>query len=795
MADGALAQEFQLKVEFLRSLLKKNGAALRLMADLEADLDFYARGSDDMRCRVRRIVDETQLMAQELNRLTGGRYKALHSVLHEIWGRIRQEMDTEADGAPRLACGLDDEAALDALLVGGKASALARLRARMPEAVPDGFVLTTDAWRAVLRHNRLEEKLGPLMRDFVSVRDPHQRRSRVGAMRAAILGARLPDAVGDALLDWSRIGHGLWAVRSSAVSEDGRLSFAGQFDSRLQVPADGLGRAYLEVLASRFSERAISYRFQHGVREGAAAMAVLFMPMVDPTAAGVLYTSDPAGRHPQGMVVSAVAGLADGLVRGEAQGELIMLPSAAPLPAFLSQAVASELEGLARDARELFGYELDMEWAADEAGRVRLLQARPLRAVEAAEAAGDVDARPETPLAEGGFTLSPGRAEGPVERMEPGRPWRTQRESPVLVAREGRPEMTPVLPGLAALLLADGNPVSHLATLARELGIPCVYRLGAQTDLLRDGETVSVDATTRRIFRGSRWPACRERTLARTSQGGDRSRSGPLRDLVLSLNLTDPFRQKFQAKSCRSVHDVIRLIHEMSVRAMFSLGDQRSRPWRRKPALLDSQLPFKVRVLDLDGCASASGRVRPEEIASRPFEAFWRGVADPRVSWAARPMPEMAGMPADFAEQVLGGSRGPRRPHSPNYMVVARDYLNLNARLAYQYVMVEAVVGRQRENNRVHFRHRGGGASGDRRRRAARFLETVLRRSGFEVDRHDELVNAWLRDYPPAECDESLGLLGRLLACARQIDTTLSSDQVVNWLVDRFLIEAYDSFA
>ena len=78
-----------------------------------------------------------------------------------------------------------------------------------------------------------------------------------------------------------------------AMSEDSRFSFAGQFDSRLMVQPEDLDDAYRFVVASRFNDRAVLYRLNCGFREVDTPMAVLFMPMIDPVAAGVIYTTDP----------------------------------------------------------------------------------------------------------------------------------------------------------------------------------------------------------------------------------------------------------------------------------------------------------------------------------------------------------------------------------------------------------------------------------------------------------------------------------------------------------------------
>jgi pyruvate,water dikinase len=314
--------------------------------------------------------------------------------------------------------------------------------------------------------------------------------------------------------------------------------------------------------------------------------------------------------------------------------------------------------------------------------------------------------------------------------------------------------------------------------------------------LLSGRDIVSVNATRRSVYDGVRWPGIRERVLARIGAGDQyRKASGPLYDLVLGLNLLDPDARSFKAKSCRSVHDTLRFMHEMSVRAMFGFGDRQNRVWNKKSRKLETDIPVKFQLIDLDQSISGKGgHVPPEAVQSVPFQALWRGMSDRRLVWPERWEKAMRGMPSDFTEAVLGGNRGPRRPSDKNYAIIARDYMNLNARFAYHYAMVDAMVGPGTEHNHVHFRFRGGGGGEDNRMRRARFLERALRESGFGTDRSGDLVTAWLRRYPEKDSENALALLGRLMVCAQQLDAVLKTDAAVKRYADYFRNEQFNMF-
>ncbi len=520
----------------------------------------------------------------------------------------------------------------------------------------------------------------------------------------------------------------------------------------------------------------------------------------------MLYTRDPQDPAADRMVVTMVRGLSDRLLRGEVDGDSVYLSrdrdaqpvageSGAPegAPDYVPPAALATLGKVALAVTERLGHELDIEWATDADGRPWILQIRPLRLAPPEKRRRGRGGPP--PFIDGGTTVVSGRAEGPVEHHVPDGPWELLASAPVVVLDRLTPEVAAILPRVAALLVKAGSPAGHAAALIREFAVPTLFRLGDAVSLLEDRTTVSVNASRHRVYRGSRWDGVRERTLARIEAGGVRRTQGPLHELVTALNMTDPNRSSFRARSCRSIHDVIRFVHEMSIRSMFQFGDQQNRFWSRSARKLESRLPFDLRFIDVGSTVLGDQpRVRPEDVRSIPFQAFWRGVDDPRVGWSRRSVADLDWLPRGVVEAIMSDPGGARQRGDPNYVVVGPDYLNVNARVTYHYTTVDAVVGPGKERNHVHFRSRGGGADAIRRERRAQFIERVLRYSNFVVDRQGDLVTAWLRGYPCADSEHALTMVGRLIACARQLDQFLGSDQSVRDCVDAFLADDYDTF-
>lgn len=202
-----------------------------------------------------------------------------------------------------------------------------------------------------------------------------------------VLGAspgRLPDDLDE---HYAQIGAGKVAVRSSAVGEDsGSASFAGQYETVLNVEGtEALHAAIEDCLRSLKNARALAYRdVQTGQRE--AEMNVVVQRMVDARSAGVLFTAHPVNARRDRIVVDAVSGLGDALVSGRAtpdhwliarDGSVIERELQDNEPV-LSDAELTRLVDEALVAERQYGAPLDIEWAIDQAGNLRWLQARPI---------------------------------------------------------------------------------------------------------------------------------------------------------------------------------------------------------------------------------------------------------------------------------------------------------------------------------------------------------------------------------------------------------------------------------
>lgn len=170
----------------------------------------------------------------------------------------------------------------------------------------------------------------------------------------------------------------LFAVRSSATDEDGSVhSFAGQFETYLNIPKDQVVENIIKVQQSANSERVVTYMRERGV-EHVSAPAVLVQKMVRADCAGVAFATNPVTGNTKECVISAVRGLGDKLVDGTVDADAYTVSGdRVEGDGMLSHKQCKEIAGLCRKVSHFFGRYQDIEWAYEN-GELFLLQSRPI---------------------------------------------------------------------------------------------------------------------------------------------------------------------------------------------------------------------------------------------------------------------------------------------------------------------------------------------------------------------------------------------------------------------------------
>ena len=405
--------------------------------------------------------------------------------------------------------------AVDAQCVGPKAANLAALlHAGLP--TPGGFCLSADAYRTQIAALGLD----PMVRDFAAAHPGEQRRLSVEIRLGLYEQPIAPTILAPLLAAWRAqrdTSPGPSAVRSSALIEDRKgANFAGQFESFLGIDEEA---AFLTAVracwAALWTTNARRYMENHALSPADTAMAVLIQPLVQARASGGGLSETAEGQ----MLVSATWGLGSAIAQGEVVPDRIVLsrqgflrkidagrkdhretcghgagarqeavPSELVAAPCLDAAQAVTLGRMMRKAEAVIGGPVEIEWALDDAG-IKLLQARPLT-VEPITVPDDIWLKhPGLNGHPAGIGWGAGRAvvvncECELSRVAPG---------DVLVTRVAGPALSHVLPRVAGVVAELGGSTSHLASLARERGIPMVLGVLDATSRIPDGSQVAVD--------------------------------------------------------------------------------------------------------------------------------------------------------------------------------------------------------------------------------------------------------------------------------------------------------------
>jgi len=217
----------------------------------------------------------------------------------------------------------------DVALVGGKGANLGEMtRAKLP--VPNGFVVTSDAFRATLEACGARDILWTLVSD-VRADDPESLSRASETACATVRALTIPQEITEEVRQACReLGHDLpVAVRSSGTSEDlGDTSFAGMNASFTNVSGDGpVLQRVLDCWASLYAERAISYRATEHVDEE-PAIAVIVQAMVPSECSGVIFTVDPSTDARDHLVIEAVLGQGEAIVSGMVEPDTYVVDKA-----------------------------------------------------------------------------------------------------------------------------------------------------------------------------------------------------------------------------------------------------------------------------------------------------------------------------------------------------------------------------------------------------------------------------------------------------------------------------------
>lgn len=444
--------------------------------------------------------------------------------------------------------------------VGGKNASLGEMISNLAGAgvsVPGGFATTAQAYRDFLEQSGLNDRIHAAL-DALDVDDVNALAKTGAQIRQWVMEAEFPARLDSEIRQaFAALANGndnlAVAVRSSATAEDlPDASFAGQQETFLNIRGvDNVIRAAKEVFASLLNDRAIAYRVHQGFDHKLVALSAGVQRMVrsETGTAGVMFTLDTESGFRDVVFITGAYGLGETVVQGAVNPDefYVHKPTLeAGRPAILrrnlgskaikmiygdeakagrsvkvvdvdradrarfalSDAEVTELAKQAMIIEKHYGRPMDIEWAKDgDDGKLYIVQARP----ETVKSRASATVMERYLLKEKGTVLVEGRAigqrigAGPVKVINDVSEMDKVQPGDVLVSDMTDPDWEPVMKRASAIVTNRGGRTCHAAIIARELGIPAVVGCGNATQILQDGQGVTVscaEGDTGFIFEG-----------------------------------------------------------------------------------------------------------------------------------------------------------------------------------------------------------------------------------------------------------------------------------------------------
>ncbi|MFH0966666.1 MAG: phosphoenolpyruvate synthase [Methanobacteriota archaeon] len=421
--------------------------------------------------------------------------------------------------------------------VGGKGASLGEM-ASIGLPVPPAFVVTSEAFRRFLVKSDLEDRLYKLFENL-DVDDNEALESAADTAKELVHSSLMPvdlqEQIGLAYQKLSR-GGDIVAARSSATAEDlPDASFAGQQETILNIKGiENLLKAVQVCWASLFGARAIYYRAKQGFDHHTVNIAVVVQRLIPSEKAGVLFTSHPVtGEHL--VIVEGSWGLGESVVSGSVSPDKYVFDRRSErivdkyIATKLTEIVPDgeygtktldidplrqEMQVLSDDevrrlsiygivSEEHYSVPQDMEWGV-VGDQIYVLQSRPITTIKGVNKLSGQQAAHEgsgTVILQG-QGASPGIASGKIAIVYDVKDIGKVHEGDIMVTRMTNPDMVPAMRKVAAIITDEGGLTCHAAIVSRELGTPAVVGTKTATQVLSEGQIVTVDGEKGLVYDG-----------------------------------------------------------------------------------------------------------------------------------------------------------------------------------------------------------------------------------------------------------------------------------------------------
>jgi len=825
----------ELKTVFdkFKQILSANNLILELVSQLEDKLSGeYIFDINYLNQTTEQISEEIYGVIVNLNYISGNKYMELITRHVEIQTQLKEILESYSKNIINEYV-INYEEINPSLTesVGSKNAYLGEIKNYLKMVTPEGFIVTTYAYKKFMGHNQLWEKINDVYKKYIDD-GKDSAKEYDEAIQTLFSNAEVPEDIRksitkniNSLFTKHKKKFNL-AVRSSAYGEDDeRLSFAGQFESILNCPPSEVCTAYKKVLASRFGYNIMIYSKEKFLDETSLPMAVGIQNQVEAAKAGVIYTIDPSEDCIDCLLISSSYGLGTSVVSGTANADYFKVSRLDPsqiekrtIGNKNSKFICEETKGiknvrveedaklkssltdeqiieLAESALFLDRYykrPLDIEWCIDEGGKLYILQCRPLKMAHKSKISvkdlKEILAQKKVIIYKQGQVAQRGITAGKVCQINEDDDPATFPAGGIAVTKYSSPRLSHIIRRAKAIIADVGSSTGHMATVAREFGVPLIVNSNDATKILLNGNEITVDAEENIIYEG-----IVKELLEYETEAEDVFRElkeyKMLRQLLRKISpliLIDPNSADFTAENCQTYHDILRFSHEKAVHELINLNMSSKRFKEIKTKTLKLPIPLDLSVIDLGSGLSddsSSDEINSvNQIRSVPMHAILEGLTSPGV-WSTEPVQFGFG---DLVSSMTRYSEKPGKYTGQNLAVISEKYTNLNLRLGYHFNVIDTYISENINDNYIYFRFVGGVTETERRHLRAILLKDILEKMNFVVTVTGDLVIARLKKW---EADQTLLILkkiGELIGFSRQLDTQMQNQESVEKYLNKF---------
>jgi len=433
---------------------------------------------------------------------------------------------------------------------GGKGANLGEMsNAGLP--IPPGFVVTAQSYKFFIEQTEIKDKILEILKGL-DVEDTDKLQATAKQIQQLIISTQMPEEIKAAVIDAYEtlsIKQGkaaellkpedlvFIAARSSATAEDlPEASFAGQQATYLNVRGrEQIIEAMQKCWASLFTARAIFYRVKNNFPHEKVFIAVVIQKMVNSDKAGVMFSINPATNNPNEIIVEAAFGLGEAVVSGAVNPDLYIIDKATnnvtkaevkeqkikiirdpetgenkekklspkeEKERVLNDKELYELARLSKKIEKHYKKPQDIEWAI-EGEKVYIVQSRAVTTFKPSKPKKVIPvSKEEKGVLVKGETASQGSASGTVKIVLKMEDLDKVQKGNILVTTMTTPDMVPAMQRAAAIVTDEGGLTCHAAIVSREMGIPCIVGTGNATEILKEGSTITVNATHGNVYAG-----------------------------------------------------------------------------------------------------------------------------------------------------------------------------------------------------------------------------------------------------------------------------------------------------